>query len=143
MVPLLRHTHTVTVLISGTLKFPLVKYDSEGSATPPLIIIRARCLSRRLKIRVSPQTPPRSPPVEMNFSSSARARDVLALPVCAGPPHYCIFNQQQRPGIILITSASPGIYSSLFHRCSGGAGWAGGENTCEICSFGSGWRYGF
>lgn len=51
---------------------------------------------------------------------SVRAQAVLVLSVCTCPPHYCIFNQQQRPGIILITLASPGIYSSLFHRCSGG-----------------------
>lgn len=43
------------------------------------------------------------------------------LPARTCPPHYCIFNQQKGPGIILIALASPGIYSSLFHRCSGGA----------------------
>lgn len=42
------------------------------------------------------------------------------LSVCTCPPHYCIFNQQQRAGIVLITLASPGIYSSLFHHGAGG-----------------------
>lgn len=55
----------------------------------------------------------------MTFTS-VRVQDVLVLSVRTCPPHYCIFNQQQRAGIILITLASPGIYSSLFHRCSGG-----------------------
>lgn len=74
--------------------------------------------SNAAKIFVSTQTAPCFPPESMTFTS-VRVQDVLVPSLCTCLSPDCIFNQQQRPGIILITLASPGIYSSLFHCCSG------------------------